>query len=173
MTMSATFYYRRNIDSVPDTIKRVMHKQAMLDAFGPHVFSDAELNDIVNKKIQNGEPYEETLLYLRGAQAIHKFLIDEITDGIDTQETTQVTIDILKNLVERSETVLNGGIADDGSLADTLAASLLLPIHDGFVFTSDYNKRYVDDLKKVVKTFKPIVEHPESYPDPIVYEASL
>lgn len=33
MTMSATFYYRRNIDSVPDTIKRVMHKQAMLDAF--------------------------------------------------------------------------------------------------------------------------------------------
>ena len=66
MTMSATFYYRRNIDSVPDTIKRVMHKQAMLDAF-PHVFSDDELNDIVNKKIQNGEPYEETLLYLRGA----------------------------------------------------------------------------------------------------------
>ena len=26
MTMSATFYYRRNIDSVPNTIKRVMHK---------------------------------------------------------------------------------------------------------------------------------------------------
>lgn len=172
MTMSATFYYRRNIDSVPDTIKRVMHKQAMLDAF-PHVFSDDELNDIVNKKIQNGEPYEETLLYLRGAQAIHKFLINEITDDIDTQETTQVPIDILKNLVERSETVLNGGIADDGSLADTLAASLLLPIHDGFVFTSEYNKRYVDDLKKIVKAFKPIIEHPESYPDPIVYEASL
>ena len=170
--MSATFYYRRNIDSVPDTIKRVMHKQAMLDAF-PHVFSDDELNDIVNKKIQNGEPYEETLLYLRGAQAIHKFLINEITDDIDTQETTQVPIDILKNLVERSETVLNGGIADDGSLADTLAASLLLPIHDGFVFTSEYNKRYVDDLKKIVKAFKPIIEHPESYPDPIVYEASL
>lgn len=172
MTMSATFYYRRNIDSVPDTIKRVMHKQAMLDAF-PHVFSDDELNDIVNKKIQNGEPYEETLLYLRNAQAIHKFLINEINDDIDTQETTQVPIDILKNLVERSETVLNGGIADDGSLADTLAASLLLPIHDGFVFTSEYNKRYVDDLKKIVKAFKPIIEHPESYPDPIVYEASL
>ena len=85
MTMSATFYYRRNIDSVPDTIKRVMHKQAMLDAY-PHVFSDDELNDIVNKKIQNGEPYEETLLYLRGARAIHKFLIDIAAEGIDTQE---------------------------------------------------------------------------------------
>lgn len=170
MTMSATFYYRRNIDSVPDTIKRVMHKQAMLDAF-PHVFSDDELNDIVNKKIQNGEPYEETLLYLRNAQAIHKFLINEITDDIDTQETTQVPIDILKNLVERSETVLNGGIADDGSLADTLAASLLLPIHDGFVFTSEYNKRYVDDLKETVKGLKPIVDHPELYPDLIGYRA--
>lgn len=170
MTMSATFYYRRNIDSVPDTIKRVMHKQAMLDAF-PHVFSDDELNDIVDKKMNNSEPYEEKLLYLRGAQAIHKFLIDIAAEGIDTQEDIQVTIDVLKNLVERSETVLNGGIADDGSLVDTLAASLLLPIHDGFVFTSDYNKRYVDDLKKVVKALKPIVEHPESYPDPIGYRA--
>lgn len=172
MTMSATFYYRRNIDSVPDTIKRVMHKQSMRDAY-LHAFSDADLDEIVDKKIANNEPYEEELLYLRGARAIHKFLIDIAAEGIDTQEDIQVTIDVLKNLVERSETVLNGGIADDGSLVDTLAASLLLPIHDGFVFTSDYNKRYVDDLKKVVKAFKPIVEHPESYPDPIVYEASL
>lgn len=172
MGLSMMFYYRRNIDSVPDTIKRVMHKQAMRDAY-PHAFSDADLDEIVDKKIANNEPYEEELLYLRGARAIHKFLIDIAAEGIDTQEDIQVTIDVLKNLVERSETVLNGGIADDGSLVDTLAASLLLPIHDGFVFTSDYNKRYVDDLKKVVKAFKPIVEHPESYPDPIVYEASL
>lgn len=172
MTMSATFYYRRNIDSVPDTIKRVMHKQAMRDAY-PHAFSDADLDEIVDKKIANNEPYEEELLYLRGARAIHKFLIDIAAEGIDTQEDIQVTIDVLKNLVERSETVLNGGIADDGSLVDTLAASLLLPINEGFVFTSDYDKRYVDDLKKVIKALKPIVEHPESYPDPIVYEASL
>lgn len=171
MTMSATFYYRRNIDSVPDTIKRVMYKQAMIDAY-PHVFSDDELNEIVDKKMNNGEPYEEELLYLRGAKAIHKFLIDEITNGVNTDEPIQVTIDILKNLVERSETILNSGIADDESLADTLAASLLLPIDDGFVFTSDYNKRYVDTLKKIVEVFKPIIEHPEIYPDPIVYEGT-
>jgi hypothetical protein len=169
--MSATFYYRRNIDSVPDTIKRVMYKQAMIDAY-PHVFSDDELNEIVDKKMNNGEPYEEELLYLRGAKAIHKFLIDEITDGVNTDEPIQVTIDVLKNLVERSETILNSGIADDGSLADTLAASLLLPIDDGFVFASDYNKRYVDTLKKIVEAFKPIIEHPEIYPDPIVYEGT-
>lgn len=170
MTMSATFYYCRNIDSVPDTIKRVMHKQAMRDAY-PHAFSDADLDEIVDKKIANNEPYEEELLYLRGARAIHKFLIDIAAEGIDTQEDIQVTIDVLKNLVERSETVLNGGIADDGSLVDTLAASLLLPIHDGFVFTSDYNKRYVDDLKETVKGIKPIIDHPELYPDPIIYRA--
>lgn len=169
MSLSAIFYYRRNIDSVPDTIKRVMYKQAMIDAY-PHVFSDDELNEIVDKKLQNGEPYEEELLYLKNAYAIHKFLIDEITDGVDNDEPIQVTINVLKNLVERSETILNSGIADDGSLADPLAASLLLPIDDDFVFTSDYDKRYVDDLKKIVKVFKPIVEHPESYPDPIVYE---
>jgi len=144
----------------------------MRDAY-PHAYSDDELDKIADKKMQNGEPYEETLLYLRGAQAIHKFLTDIAAEGIDTQETIQVTIDVIKNLVKRSETVLNGGIADDGSLADTLAASLLLPIDDGFVFTSDYDKRYVDTLQKIVKALKPIVEHPESYPDPIVYEASL
>ena len=171
MGLSMMFYYRRNIDSVPDTIKRVMYKQAMIDAY-PHVFSDDDLNEIVDKKMNNGEPYEEELLYLRGTQAIHKFLIDEITDGVDNDEPIQVTIDVLRNLVNRCETSLKKGIADDGSLVDTLAASLLLPIDDGFVFTSDYGKRYVDDLKKVIKALKPIVEHPESYPDPIIYEAT-
>ena len=91
MTMSATFYYRRNIDSVPDTIKRVMHKQAMLDAY-PHVFSDADLDEIVDKKMNNGEPYEETLLYLRGARAIHKFLVGgQPRDHIDKLRRIRIT----------------------------------------------------------------------------------
>lgn len=59
-----------------------MHKQAMLDAF-PHVFSDDELNDIVDKKMNNSEPYEEKLLYLRGAYAIHEYLIKHLAGGVD------------------------------------------------------------------------------------------
>lgn len=73
--------YRRNLDGIPETIQRAMHKQAMRDAY-PHVFSDEDLSDIVDKKIQNGEPYEEELLYLRNAHAIHEYLVKHLAGGI-------------------------------------------------------------------------------------------
>lgn len=47
------------------SIQRAMHKQAMRDAY-PHAYSDDELDAIADKKMQNNEPYEEELLYLRG-----------------------------------------------------------------------------------------------------------
>ena len=48
MGLSMMFYYRRNLDGIPMSIQRAMHKQAMRDAY-PHVFSDNDLNDIVDK----------------------------------------------------------------------------------------------------------------------------
>lgn len=130
------------------------------------------LDFVIDRDIKVGKPYEENLMYWREANAIHKFIIDNCADGIDDGTPIQVTIDVLKNLFARCETILQSYIADDGSLTDPLAASVLLPLDDGFVFASDYDKRYVDTLKETVKTLKPIVEHPELYTDPIIYESS-
>ena len=49
MGLSMMFYYRRNLDGIPMSIQRAMHKQAMRDAY-PHVFSDEDLSEIVDKK---------------------------------------------------------------------------------------------------------------------------
>lgn len=54
--------YRRNLNGVPMSIQRAMHKQAMRDAY-PHVFSDADLDEIVDKKIQNDELYADPIIY--------------------------------------------------------------------------------------------------------------
>lgn len=80
MGLSMMFYYRRNLNGIPMSIQRAMHKQAMRNAY-PHVFSDADLNDIVDKKIANNEPYEEELLYLRNAHGIHEYLVKHLAGG--------------------------------------------------------------------------------------------
>ena len=88
--------YRRNLGNIPMSIQRAMHKQAMRDAY-PHVFSDVDLNEIVDKKIQNDEPYEEELLYLRNAHAIHEYLIKHLAGGIDNADfgPYEVPIDVI------------------------------------------------------------------------------
>lgn len=100
----------------------------------------------------------------------------------DGCEPVQITIDVLRNLVNRCETILQEEVDDQGALIDPKTATELLPSQSGFFFGSndyipfgstEYDKQYVDTLKKVVKALKPIVEHAELYPDPIVYEASL
>ena len=152
MTMSATFYYRRNIDSVPDTIKRVMHKQAMLDAY-PHVFSDDELNGIVDKKMNNGDVYEEQLLYLRNAMAIHEFLVGELTGGVDAADFGPYVIptNLIRKLVLKGEYVSKYRLIPQGY---------------------PYPTRFIEQWEKIVEIFKPIVNNPDDYPDAIVYEAS-
>lgn len=152
MTMSATFYYRRNIDSVPDTIKQVMHKQAMRDAY-PHVFSDEDLSEIVDKKIANNEPYEEELLYLRGAYAIHEYLIKHLAGGVDNADfgPYEVPIGLIRRLVTRGRYISKYRIPPANY---------------------PYPKLLIAQWEKIVEVFSPIVENPELYPDPVIYEGT-
>ena len=102
MGLSMMFYYRRNLGNIPMSIQRAMHKQAMRDAY-PHAYSDDEIDAIVDKKIQNGEPYEEELLYLRNAHAIHEYLVKHLAGGVDNTDfgPYEVPIDLIKRLVIR------------------------------------------------------------------------
>ena len=114
------------------------------------------------------------------ANAIHKFFVDNAAHGIDGCEPVQVTIEVLEDLVDRCETILQGDVDDNGALIDPTTATELLPSQSGFFFGSteyipfgstEYDKLYVDTLKKTVKTLKPIVEHAKLYPDPFIYGA--
>jgi hypothetical protein len=152
MGLSMMFYYRRNLNGVPMSIQRAMHKQAMRDAY-PHVFSDEDLNEIVDKKIQNGEPYEEELLYLRNAHAIHEYLIKHLADGVDNADfgPYEVPIDLIKRLVTRGKYVSKYRITPANY---------------------PYPKLLIEQWEKIVEVFSPIAENPELYPDPIVYEGT-
>ena len=152
MGLSTMFYYRRNLNGVPMSIQRAMHKQAMRDAY-PHVFSDKDLSEIVDKKIQNGEPYEEELLYLRNAHAIHEYLIKHLTDGVDNADfgPYEIPIDLIKRLVIRGRYISKYRITPANY---------------------PYPKLLIEQWEKIVEVFSPIAENPELYPDPVIYKGT-
>jgi len=144
--------YRRNLDGIPETIQRAMRKQAMRDAY-PHAYSDDELDAIADKKMQNNEPYEEELLYLRGAYAIHEYLIKHLAGGVDNTDfgPYEVPIDLIKRLVTRGKYVSKYRITPANY---------------------PYPKLLIEQWEKIVEVFSPIVENPELYTDPIIYEGT-
>lgn len=144
--------YRRNLDGIPKTIQRAMHKQAMRDAY-PHVFSDEDLSEIVDKKIANNEPYEEELLYLRNAHAIHEYLVKHLTNGVDNADfgPYEISIDLIKRLVIRGRYISKYRITPANY---------------------PYPKLLIEQWEKIVEVFSPIAENPELYPDPVIYEGT-
>lgn len=152
MGLSMMFYYRRNLGNIPMSIQRAMHKQAMRDAY-PHAYSDDELNAIADKKIQNGEPYEEELLYLRNAHAIHEYLVKHLANGVDNADfgPYEVPINLIKRLVIRGRYISKYRITPANY---------------------PYPKLLIEQWEKIVEVFSPIVENPELYPDPIIYEGT-
>lgn len=132
--------YRRNLDGIPESIQRAMHKQAMRDAY-PHAYSDDELDAIADKKMQNNEPYEEELLYLRNAHAIHEYLIKHLADGVDNADfgPYEVPIDLIKRLVTRGKYVSKYRITP----ADY-----------------PYPKLLIEQWEKIVEVFTPVIENP-------------
>lgn len=168
--------YRRNLDGIPETIQRAMRKQAYIDRYpnlAEHLNKENLLDKTIDREIEEGKTYEEEIMYWRKANAIHKFFVDNCAGGVDDCEPVRVTIDALKDLVERCEKVLKSGPEDDELIIDTNIADELLPSQSGFFFGStEYDEWYIEDLKETVKALKPIVEHAELYTDPIIYEAS-
>lgn len=172
--------YRRNLDGIPETVQREMRKQAFIDRWPALVklyarggSLDDTIDREVDRDIEANEPYEEVIMSWHKARAINKFFVDNFDpDFVGHYIAIRVTIDTLKDLVERCEKILASGIDEDGELVDPQVAVELLPTQSRFFFNpNDYDSRYVDDLKETVKGLKPIVDHPELYPDLIGYRA--
>ena len=168
--------YRRNLNGIPMSIQRAMHKQAFIDRWPELAKLYAEggsLDDVIDREIETNEHYEEIIMRWHKARAINKFFVDNFDpDFVGHYIAIRVTIDTLKDLVERCEKILASGIDEDGELVDPQVAVELLPTQSRFFLNpNDYDSRYVDDLKETVKGLKPIVDHPELYPDLIGYRA--
>lgn len=85
------------------------------------------------------------LMYWRKANAIHKWFVDNVQDGIDDCRSAYVTLDDLRAFQETVNKVL-------GSRSEAVAKELL-PSQGGFFFgTTEYGEWYWSDLG-ATKTF--------------------
>lgn len=96
----------------------------------------------------------EQAAYWRKANAIHKWFVDHVQDGVDDCGEYSVTLDQLRELVKTCKIVLK----------DMNKAMELLPPQSGFFFGStDVDEWYKEDLKLTVKQLEPLLK--EKFPE--------
>lgn len=102
--------------------------------------------------------------YWRKANAVHKYFVDNVADGVDDCKpmwVSDVTLKKLKNLC-------------DAVLKDHDKAAKLLPTCEGFFFGgTEYDDWYFDDLKYTSELLGDILEFLKDNPSyDVTYEAS-
>ena len=111
---------------------------------------------------------ESEAIYWRKANAIHKWFVDNVQDGVDDCGNYGVATGQLKELAETCRKVLN----------DKSLASELLPSQSGFFFGgTDYDELYFNDLEYTAIQIEKLlsIEKPEGrgyYPWSYVYHSS-
>jgi hypothetical protein len=123
----------------------------------------------------------EEIAYWRKANAIHNWFVQKCQDGVDECQRTHVTklqlqelVDLCKQVLATVETVegeINCGTCYHGDgtvehltepgqvVAQPAIADKLLPTQGGFFFgQTDYDERYIDDLKETVEMIEPFLK---------------
>lgn len=123
----------------------------------PYVPADAELIKLVEAiNFGNGtmEVREVTFeaMYWRKANAIHRWFVDNVQDGVDNCAEYNVSTEQLTELRNLCKKVLE----------DPENAMELLPPKSGFFFGStDIDDFFIDDLTSTVERFDYLLELPE------------
>lgn len=110
----------------------------------------------------DGETLQGTLkldevAYLRKQNAIHKFFVDEVQDGIDNCAMYCVSVETLDKLKAMCENVLNNPTVEN--------AMAVLPTQSGFFFggtdlTDDFEMEYyLDGLKYTVDVLNDLLNN--------------
>ena len=126
------------------------------------IFSDGEGDDAgIGKAISAAIPeagnmrpttVEFEAIYWRKANAIHKWFVDNVQDGVDDCRSYYVSRDNLRNLLEVCETVLK----------DNSRAEELLPSQSGFFFGgTDYDEWYFKDLQHTRDKIDELLSKPD------------
>jgi hypothetical protein len=101
--------------------------------------------------------------YWRKANAIHRWFVDNVQNGVDDCGEYKVTAEQLIQLRDECNQVLN-----DSSLAESL-----LPTQPGFFFGgTEYNDGYVYDLENTVEIINDILENKQYCLDDLYYSSS-
>ena len=118
---------------------------------------DAEIGKAISAAIPeagNMRPstVEFEAIYWRKANAIHKWFVDNVQDGVDDCRSYYVSRDKLRNLLEVCETVLK----------DNSRVEELLPSQSGFFFGgTDYDERYFKDLQHTRDKINELLSKPD------------
>ena len=118
---------------------------------------DAEIGKAISAAIPeagNMRPstVEFEAIYWRKANAIHKWFVDNVQDGVDDCRSYYVSRDNLRNLLEVCETVLK----------DNSRAEELLPSQSGFFFGgTDYDEWYFKDLQHTRDKIDELLSKPD------------
>jgi hypothetical protein len=121
----------------------------------------------------------DSVAYWRKANAIHRWFVENVQNGIDECQRSRVTRDQLRSLVASCKEVLNvvetvegrvhnGTMWQDGIRSEIYEpgrvitnpemARRLLPTQGGFFFGStDYDQFYLDDLRSTVEQIEPLL----------------
>lgn len=109
---------------------------------------DMYLNKYRKTKLENGTILREEIdeVYWRKFNAVHKWFVDNVQDGIDDCERYSVSEEQLKELLSIVSLILNIKSVDDTEGYNL--ASELLPTQEGFFFgTTHINEDYWDYLE--------------------------
>ena len=99
----------------------------------------------------------------RKANAIHKWFVDNVQDGVDDCGEYKVTKEQLIQLHNTCNEVLN-----DGNLAEQL-----LPTQSGFFFgDTEYDTWYFNDIENTKRTIDEILEYKSYCLDELYYSSS-
>ena len=115
--------------------------------------------------------------YWRKANAIHRWFVENVQDGVDNCQSFYVSVEQLRALldavdlilatVDRGQPVTQTGMfgpyeSHPDVTFDTRLAQDLLPSQEGFFFGStDYDRWYVLDLQTTHDQLSAIVNHPD------------
>lgn len=93
------------------------------------------------------------IMYWRKANAIHKWFVDNVQDGVDECQKSYVSKEDLQNLLETCKVVL----------ANPDKAETLLPSQSGFFFGgTEYDEWYIKDLERTVEVLEKVVPRMET-----------
>jgi hypothetical protein len=110
-----------------------------------------QVNELVTSLGFNMEVKEITFraVYWRKANAIHRWFVTNVQDGVDDCGTYEVPVEKLNELL----------IVIDDILEDNSKAATLLPTTDGFFFgDTAINEYYFDELRKTKEEIGKLLE---------------
>ena len=121
------------------------------------------LNEAFNSPLGSVKSVEIEVAYWRKANAIHRWFVNNVQDGIDECQESEVTRGHLEELLLTIEQVLeNHDLAPEK-----------LPATDGFFFGStDYDEWYFKDLEYTRDTIQKIMTHDPENRLYLYYQAS-